>query len=554
MKNKRLVCAACALILTLTGCSANRESEVPNSTPNNEYSDSSTDSAAESSAASSAAESDVTEPDKGSDYTTYALSAEEYKTLSADICRADCSDGAVIALTSSGDVVTFGNNYCGKIGNGEIESHAVGAEVTPTSPYMIDFSDRITDVLNSLNTSFAITEDGTVYAWGRNEFGETGLSAGNITRPARLDINKKIRKIASGNATNLFLTDDGEVYLSGIDILNYKSLSELNENVAYEVIGADNAEPQAITVADVGYRKLDLPFVAADISTGLLHYSFLSDEGEVYVQGTILGSYNNSGSDIAHESLYKIPFPEKITAVESGSNIIVALSAEGNVYIYANKESAFFDENEDVEISQNIFKKHTDNPIVSICCDLYCVSLVDNAGNALGFGIDNWGAIDSSNADDDPSTYEIICKPRKIIDEEAICCKNDIMNSVIVTKDKQLIVHGADVMAAGESSAPEPTTDAALPAEESSETLPDYYTLETAESTLESSATKEAVDIPEAGNAYYDKELKGTTNSAGAPMSYEDVMSMLKVGENEHEEYIDSFFLVETVKALSLKE
>lgn len=110
------------------------------------------------------------------------------------------------------------------------------------------------------------------------------------------------------------------------------------------------------------------------------------------------------------------------------------------------------------------------------------------------------------------------------------------------------------VAAVTESSAPKPTTDAALPAEESSETLPDYYTLETAESTLESSATKEAADIPKAGSAYYDKEFKGAANNTGAPMSYEDVMNMLKVGENEHGEHIDSFFLVETVKALSLKE
>lgn len=92
-----------------------------------------------------------------------------------------------------------------------------------------------------------------------------------------------------------------------------------------------------------------------------------------------------------------------------------------------------------------------------------------------------------------------------------------------------------------------------LTAEESSETLPDYYTLETAESTPESPAAKEE-DTPETGNAYYDKEFKGTTHNTGAPMSYEDVMSMLKVGEKEHEEHIDSFFLVETVKALSLDE
>lgn len=446
MKNSQLACAVCALTMTLTGCGVNRENETLNRTSDNEYLHSPTNAVTESSAAeSSTTESTVAGPDEysGPDYVSYALSVEEYKAVSADICKADCSDGAVIALTSSGDVITLGNNYCGKIGNGEIESHVVGAEVTPVTPYMIDFSDRIVDVLNSLNTSFAITEEGTVYAWGRNEFGETGLPSGNITRPIRLDIGKTIKKVSSGNATNLFLTEEGEVYLSGIDILNYRSLSELNESVAYEAFGSDD-EPQPISIAEPGYHALDLPFTAADISTGLLHYSFLSDEGEVYVQGTLLGSYNNDVENITHETLYKIAFPEKMISIESGSNIIVALSSEGNVYIYGNKESAFFDEGLDVEISQNIFKKHTDKPISSICCDLYCVSLIDNAGNALGFGIDNWGAINSSNIDDDPSKYEIICKPHKIIDEETIGCRIDSLNSVIVTKDKKLIVQGSD--------------------------------------------------------------------------------------------------------------
>lgn len=82
---------------------------------------------------------------------------------------------------------------------------------------------------------------------------------------------------------------------------------------------------------------------------------------------------------------------------------------------------------------------------------------------------------------------------------------------------------------------------------------PHDSTLEAVESTLESSPTNEAANTPEAGKAYYDNEFKGTTQNTGAPMSYEDVMDMLKVGE-EHGEYIDSFFLVETIKALSLDE
>ncbi len=54
--------------------------------------------------------------------------------------------------------------------------------------------------------------------------------------------------------------------------------------------------------------------------------------------------------------------------------------------------------------------------------------------------------------------------------------------------------------------------------------------------------------------AAYDDVFRGAADSAtGAPMTYEDVMSMIASGE-EHGEYLDSLYLVETVKALTAKE
>lgn len=54
--------------------------------------------------------------------------------------------------------------------------------------------------------------------------------------------------------------------------------------------------------------------------------------------------------------------------------------------------------------------------------------------------------------------------------------------------------------------------------------------------------------------AAYDDVFRGAAGSAtGAPMTYEDVMSMIASGE-EHGEYLDSLYLVETVKALTAKE
>ncbi len=54
--------------------------------------------------------------------------------------------------------------------------------------------------------------------------------------------------------------------------------------------------------------------------------------------------------------------------------------------------------------------------------------------------------------------------------------------------------------------------------------------------------------------AVYDDVFRGASGSAtGAPMTYEDVMSMIASGE-KHGEYLDSLYLVETVKALTAEE
>ena len=63
-----------------------------------------------------------------------------------------------------------------------------------------------------------------------------------------------------------------------------------------------------------------------------------------------------------------------------------------------------------------------------------------------------------------------------------------------------------------------------------------------------------APDTETNGNAVYDDVFRGVAGSAtGAPMTYEDVMSMIASGE-QRGEYLDSLYLVETVNALTAEE
>jgi len=381
---------------------------------------------------------------KESEYNSRTLTSQEFLDYRQSFIEVCCNDGTVIALTSDGDVITWGNNYNGKIGNGNIESHIPDTQITPVEPFLIDFTQNIISVGNSLNVSYAITDSSEIYMWGRNDFGETGIVSGNILEPQKLNIKSEIEKIASGNATNLFLTRDGNVYVAGIDVLLYDNIDDLNQNVAYEYNFDISEEPVPLISAEPGYTEIGIPFKCKDVSIGLLHYGFLSEKGDVYIQGTLLGDYNRNTPNITHNELYKIDFPEKIIDIESGSNFIVALSISGNIYLYGKKESMFFNENSDTEIAENIFIKGGVKNIVSISCNLYCVTMVDVGGNAYGFGIDNWGAIDNKNCDADPAVYEIIYQPRKLNYSGVKKCTTDGLNSVIILDSGQIFIQGAD--------------------------------------------------------------------------------------------------------------
>lgn len=133
-------------------------------------------------------------------------------------------------------------------------------------------------------------------------------------------------------------------------------------------------------------------------------------------------------------------------------------------------------------------------------------------------------------------------------------CSNNTASTAASDSSDSVVSAGGTSAAAETDPAPSPDNASPVTNEPSSEPPQDQYTLEVMEPTLESPADESSDTPSEPGDAYYDQEFRGTIHSIGAPMSYEDVMAMLKVGEAEHGEYIDSFFLVETVKALSTEE
>jgi alpha-tubulin suppressor-like RCC1 family protein len=83
-----------------------------------------------------------------------------------------------LALTSTGELYAFGENQYGQLGNTENEK-TTNPNATPALVTLPGASGRIVRIAASVYDSFALTSTGELYAFGENYFGQLGNAAHN---------------------------------------------------------------------------------------------------------------------------------------------------------------------------------------------------------------------------------------------------------------------------------------------------------------------------------------------------------------------------------------
>ena len=127
------------------------------------------------------------------------------------IKQISCGSYHTLVLTSDGMVYGWGNNTYGQIGCGK----ELGEKILITRLISLPI---IKSIHCSFNESFALTDNGMVYSWGRNAWCRLGheLKQNECVFEPKLIINlTQITSICSSNANTYFLTINGSVYFCG---------------------------------------------------------------------------------------------------------------------------------------------------------------------------------------------------------------------------------------------------------------------------------------------------------------------------------------------------
>ncbi|MFI4989853.1 MAG: RCC1 domain-containing protein [Solirubrobacterales bacterium] len=216
-----------------------------------------------------------------------------------------------LALTSTGQLYAFGGNRFGQLGKATNAGSGT-PNPTPAPVALPGASDAVVQIAAGYEQSLALTSTGQLYAFGGNRFGQLGKATNSETptpNPTPTPVGLPalvgpVTAIAAGGFHTLALTSNGLIYAFG-------------RNQSGELGNAANngSEKANATPAPVPLPGASAPAIA--LSAGSFHSLAITASGELYAFGSNLegqlGSATNSGMAAANPTPAPVALPPGTT-------------------------------------------------------------------------------------------------------------------------------------------------------------------------------------------------------------------------------------------------
>ena len=243
-----------------------------------------------------------------------------------NVASISLSRGHSAAITTDGSLYMWGNNYCGQLGNGTSGGSRYEYDEGIDSNIPVKIMDNVVSVSLGDDYSAAITEDGGLYMWGDNCYGQlgNGTSGGSgmeyndgIDSNVPLKIMDNVVSVSFGDDYSAAITKDGSLYMWGFN--------------GYGQLGNGTTDGQLGMI-----HKTDAPTKIMDnivsVSLGSTHSAAITTDGSLYMWGhNVSGQLGNGTND---NSNVPVKIMDNIASVSLKSSSSAAITTDGSLYMW----------------------------------------------------------------------------------------------------------------------------------------------------------------------------------------------------------------------------
>ena len=265
-------------------------------------------------------------------YVVRAVSANGTGDPSAEVSATPVDDRIHDSSRIRGSVLAWGDNTTGQLGTGDLTARLVPTAINAPQGQS-GILENVVAVSGGLRFSLALTADGQVYAWGDDQYGQLGryVANGNTLGSATPVLvpfpnGANIVAIAAGQDFSLALDADGTVYTWGRNQYGQLGSGTASNNTFFN-------SPQAVASSD-GTGNLS---AIVGIAAGGYHGLALRADGTVYAwgynsNGQLGNGVNGAGTDSALPVVVRTL--SGVTQVAAGQYHSLALVSAGTVYAW----------------------------------------------------------------------------------------------------------------------------------------------------------------------------------------------------------------------------
>jgi alpha-tubulin suppressor-like RCC1 family protein len=224
---------------------------------------------------------------------------EDVTLVCTDIATGDLHS---LALMEDGTVYSWGDNNYGQLGN--------GSKTDSLTPVMVNI-DHVIDIAAGDRHSIALKNDGTVWTWGRNNYGEIGDGT-NTTRTSPVQVLSNVINISGGYLFTLAIKNDGTAWAWG-----YNNTGQLGDDTT----STRFSPVQVSTISNV-----------AQISAGDSFALALINDGTVWGWGANYYGEVGDGTTTTRNIPVQISGFTGISIIDATKSNSFALKSDGSIW------------------------------------------------------------------------------------------------------------------------------------------------------------------------------------------------------------------------------